>query len=144
MFFAFRFPPPLFVPLAAVALAVPSIVYYILWIVDVGKDSSVVKASVIPGIRGYLLLVVNQALCFRFVSKNRGFDWFAVGWDHAGVSGGGTAVVAVIPDIISGTGDMFGARLTSDIIDNAIAFVVVLGCNLFVSQYFRYDLFDLS
>jgi hypothetical protein len=72
------------------------------------------------------------------VRRKDGFDW-----DRAGGSGSGAAVVAVIPDVIRGTGDMFGARLTSDIIDSAIASVVVLGCNVFVSQYFDYDLFDL-
>jgi hypothetical protein len=144
LFFTFRFLPPLFVPLAAVVLAVPSLGYYAMWILEEGNDAVVVSASVVPGIRGCLLLAVNVFLYFRFVRRQENFKWRGVNWDRGRASSSDSSVVAVIPDVIPSGGDMFGTRLKWDIIDGIIAFVFVLACNQFVAQYFSYPLFSVS
>jgi hypothetical protein len=144
LFFTFRFLPPILVPLCAAVLAVPSLAYYALWTIEEGKAAPVVYASVVPGIRGCLLLAVNVVLYFRFVRRQDDFRWRGVNWDRTRASSGDGPMIAVIPDVIKGGGDTFGTRLRWDIIDGIIAFVVVLACNQFVGQYFEYSLFDVS
>jgi hypothetical protein len=144
LFFLFRFLPPLFVPLSAVLLMIPSIVFYIIFIVAQGKDSEIVAVSVVPGIRGCMLLAVNMYLYLRFVKFQDDFEWLRVEWDRGGDSGSGSGGDAVIPQVISDTGDVFGTRLSRDMIDSGCAFGVVLVCNLFVGTYFDYALFAVS
>jgi hypothetical protein len=143
LFFTFRFLPPIFVPLCAVAVSIPTLVFSIIIINDETKEAAIVTASVVPAIRGCLLLIVNFGLYLRFVRAQDDFEWTRVTWDKGGGSSSGSGAVAVIPDVITGTGDVFGAKLKRDIIDSAIAFVAVLACNQFVAQYFEYPLYDV-
>jgi hypothetical protein len=141
LFFTFRFLPPIFVPACAALVSVPSLAYAIVFIVEEGKESEIVAASVVPAIRGCLLLIVNIALYLRFVRVQEDFQWTRVVWDRGDVSSSGSG--AVIPDVVTGTGDSFGKKLTRDIFDSGIAFIAVLACNQFVAQYFNYELYNV-
>jgi hypothetical protein len=144
LFFIFRFLPPFFIPLAAVLLMIPSLVFYAIFAVEQGRFSEIVQVSVVPGIRGCMLLFVNLYLYLRFVKFQEDFQWLRVQWDRGGASESGSEGEAVIPQVISDTGDVFGSRLNRDLIDSACAFGAVLACNLFVGTFFQYSLFAVS
>lgn len=144
LYFFFRFVPPLFIPLLTAILMPLSLILFISVIKTEGKESDIVARSVVPGIRGCIVLVINMALYWRYVQQQDNFRWMNTQWNYGGSSPAETEI-AVIPGVISREkGTVFGMRLNSDIRDGAVAFVAVLLCNEFISDYFDYALFSVN
>ena len=90
-----------------------------------------------------MLLIVHMGLYLFHVREQDNFNWFRASWMEAS-GDDASEIKAVIPGVVKvQNSDAFGNRLKKDIRNGAIAFVVVLGCNQFVTRYFRYDLFNV-
>jgi hypothetical protein len=112
--------------------------------VELGKDDVLVRTSIVPGIRGIIVLGVNMGFFFRFAWFQDEFEWFKVNWSYGEAESSDSGAPAVIPGVIEvEKGVAFGTRLNWDILDGVIAFLVVLGGNWFVRNYFDYELFSV-
>ena len=143
LFFLFQFLPPVFVPVLSLVLMFISMVFFIIKVRSSGRFSDSVRLCVVPGIRGCMLLIVHMGLYLFHVREQDNFNWFRASWMEAS-GDDASEIKAVIPGVVKvQNSDAFGNRLKKDIRNGAIAFVVVLGCNQFVTRYFRYDLFNV-
>ena len=143
LFFLFRILPPVFVPLFSILLICISLGFFISIIISQGRFADCVRLSVVPGIRGCLLLAVHMGLYLRYVSAQDNFTWFRASWmEETGANS--DECIAVIPGIVNVANvDVFGKRLKKDIFDSAIAFIAVLVFNEFVVRYFNFALFSV-
>lgn len=145
LYFAFRFLPHIAVPIIGGMLILGGGTYFAVWIAKKGVKNNLVISSAIPGLRGCMQLAVNMCLYLRFALRNPNFNWFGFRWESRNNSDDGSDGGAVIPNVLTGgESDAFGKLLRTDVIDGAIAFLVVLACNGIVVYKFDYDLFYVS
>lgn len=143
LFFLFQFLPPVFVPVLSLVLLCISMVFFIIKVRSSGRFSDSVRLCVVPGIRGCLVLAVHMGLYLRYVWEQDSFNWFRASWMEE-TGDDSSEIKAVIPGVVMvQNADVFGNRLKRDIRDSAIAFVAVLACNMFVTRYFKFTLFNV-
>lgn len=142
LFFLYRFLPPIFIPVSSTLFFIFSLIIFVIEIKHKGPLDDFVKITIVPGIRGCILLIFSCYLLYRHSKSHSNFGWFSIQWakgnelDETKIGG------AVVPNVVDvGTGDLFGNRLKKDMLDSLFLFIAVLLINEFVSEYFEYDIF---
>lgn len=141
--FIYRFVPPISIPLSSLIAIVGGIILFSIDIHNHQISDDLVQYSVVPGICGCFILVVNLYHFFRFISYQNNYGWFTVNWVQVDKGSSDCIATAVIPGVIEvKNGDEFGERLFRDIIDGAICFLALLIFNGIISKAFSYRFFN--
>lgn len=141
LFFFFRILSPFFALVVNFIFAIAGFVIFI--IPNVGADYA--YKETIVGIRGCLLLVLLSGLYIRFCMRQPDFKWFKLNINTGPRQEGIDMDGALIPRVRKAAEmDTLGSRLTRDIIEGAIAFLLVIIADGIIGFFYDYQIMDVG